>query len=140
VRHLDRFGEGRVRPGLLSGRGGVVRAKISFDEAEDGSKDVEICVLWETSGKGDTDHGILHFERVRNVCGERVVEAQLPLLPTTYDGGVVKVGWFFRARTGDFGPSHRAWLWPPLATSGHPMKRFDRPKLPIYGKKERACK
>lgn len=80
--------------------GSVVRGRVSFDEEEDGSKSVELSVVWETSGKGDTDLGVLHFETVTNARGEHAFVVQLPLLPLSYDGVIVKIGWLVRARRG----------------------------------------
>jgi len=82
--------------------GSVLRGRVSFDEEEGGRGSVELSVLWETSGKGDTDLGVLQFETITNARGEHAFEAQLPLLPLTYDGVIVKIGWLVRARRGEF--------------------------------------
>lgn len=88
----------RCRPGsLLSGR--VALTPL----AEDAERKVELSVLWETEGKGDTDRGVL-LHRVLSdgdpVAGsaEHAFEVKLPLLPVSYAGTLIKVRWLVRVR------------------------------------------
>lgn len=78
--------------------GGVVRGTVTLSPlpGDEGSR-VELSVLWETSGKGDTDLGIVLFRPLEG-RGEFPFEAPLPLLPLSYDGGLLGVGWLVRLR------------------------------------------
>lgn len=78
--------------------GDVVEGHVVFDGSGRGDTTVELSVLWETSGKGDTDIGVLHFERLANDVGRRQFRVQLPLLPLSYDGTIVKIAWLVRVR------------------------------------------
>lgn len=84
--------ERRLRPG------GVVRGTVRLDPTagEEGNR-VELSVLWETSGKGDTDLGLVLF-RVLEGQGSFPFEAPLPLLPLSYDGGLISIQWLVRVR------------------------------------------
>jgi hypothetical protein len=55
-------------------------------------------VLWETSGKGTTDLGVVHHVTLPEAA-EHGFDVQLPLLPLTYVGTLIKVRWFVRVRT-----------------------------------------
>lgn len=84
--------EKRLRPG------GVVRGKVTLDPlAGDESNRVELSVLWETAGKGDTDLGLVLFRELSG-RGEFPFEAPLPLLPLSYDGGILSITWLVRVR------------------------------------------
>ncbi len=87
-----------VAPGTaLSGR-------VTLRPAEDETRQtVELSVLWVTSGKGDTDMGVvLH----RVLCdgdeaaatAAHAFEVTLPLLPLSYAGALLKVQWLVRVR------------------------------------------
>lgn len=84
--------EKRTRPG------GVVRGTVRLDPiaGEEGNR-VELSVLWETAGKGDTDLGLVLF-RVLEGRGAFPFEAPLPLLPLSYDGGLLSIDWLVRVR------------------------------------------
>lgn len=84
--------ESRLRPG------GVVRGTVTLDPLPgDAGGRVELSVLWETSGKGDTDLGLVLF-RVLEGQGSFPFEAPLPLLPLSYDGGLLSIQWLVRVR------------------------------------------
>jgi hypothetical protein len=79
--------------------GELLRAKVRLDPEAAGRR-VELSVLWETSGKGDTDVGVI-FHRVlagEDAAAEHHVEVRLPALPLTYTGDIVKIAWAVRVR------------------------------------------
>lgn len=78
--------------------GGIVRGKVTLSPSpgDEGNR-VELSVLWETSGKGDTDLGVVLF-RTLDSEGTHAFEAPLPLLPLSYDGGLIRIEWLVRAR------------------------------------------
>lgn len=80
--------------------GSALEGRLVFDEDERGDSTVEFSVLWETSGKGDTDMGVVHFAKVTN-RGELAFRVQLPLLPLSYDGTVLTITWLVRVRSGN---------------------------------------
>ena len=66
---------------------------------------VELSVLWYTSGKGDEDMAVHHFERHVSEAGRpldlrvpRRFSTVLPASPLSYDGEIVKVCWCVRLR------------------------------------------
>jgi hypothetical protein len=66
---------------------------------------VELSVLWYTSGKGDEDMAVHHFERNVSEAGRpldlrlpRRFSTVLPASPLSYDGEIVKVCWCVRLR------------------------------------------
>lgn len=78
--------------------GGVVRGTVTLDPiAEEAGNRVELSVLWETSGKGDTDLGLVLFRELEG-RGSFAFEAPLPLLPLSYDGGLLGIQWIVRVR------------------------------------------
>lgn len=88
----------RVEPGgKISGR-----VLLTPSDEEAGRK-VEMSVLWETAGKGDTDLGVI-FHTVltdgdpASASGEHPFEQQLPMLPVSYAGTLIKVRWLVRVR------------------------------------------
>lgn len=84
--------EKRLRPG------GVVRGTVTLEPAlgDEGNR-VELSVLWETAGKGDTDLGLVLFRELSG-RGSFPFEAPLPLLPLSYDGGLIGITWLVRVR------------------------------------------
>lgn len=84
--------EKRHRPG------GVVRGTVTLSPlpGDEGNR-VELSVLWETAGKGDTDLGIVLFRQLEG-RGSFPFEAPLPLLPISYDGGLISISWLVRVR------------------------------------------
>jgi hypothetical protein len=78
--------------------GGVVRGTVTLEPlpGDEGNR-VELSVLWETAGKGDTDLGIVLFRQLEG-RGSFPFEAPLPLLPLSYDGGLLSISWLVRVR------------------------------------------
>ncbi len=69
------------------------------------AKAVELSVLWYTSGKGEEDMSVHHFERAvdepnrpLDIRVPRRFSTMLPMSPLSYDGVIVKVCWCVRIR------------------------------------------
>lgn len=93
-----KFGE--VRSAYRAGEelSGVVQVS-TIDGDKVGA--VELSVLWYTEGKGTTDTGVVWFESFPEAGeAERRIpfRARLPLLPLSYSGELVKIGWVVRVR------------------------------------------
>ena len=84
--------------------GAVLRGRIALRPPPgDESKKVELSVLWETEGKGDTDIGVIFYRVLCDgdpVAGaeEHAFEVDLPALPLSYQGHLLKIGWRVRVR------------------------------------------
>ncbi len=84
--------------------GELLRAKVQLlPLAAHETRRVELAVLWETEGKGDTDQGVILYRVLSEGdpqagTAEHEVEVTLPALPLSYDGSIVKVGWRLRVR------------------------------------------
>jgi hypothetical protein len=84
--------------------GGVVRGRVILTPTDDeASRRVELAVLWETEGKGNTDIGVAYFAVLAD--GDRDAArrthsftAQLPVAPLTYDGRTLRIRWFVRVK------------------------------------------
>lgn len=68
-------------------------------------KAVEIAVLWQTEGKGETDLSVHEFFRMDFEAGDLVdfsspqrFTTTLPHSPLSYDGQLVKIRWCVRIR------------------------------------------
>jgi hypothetical protein len=88
----------RVSPGAML-RGSVVLDPPPGEE----QRRVELSVLWEAFGKGTTDMGVVLFSVLADdeptaARSEHSFETRLPLLPLSYDGNIVKIGWLVRVR------------------------------------------
>jgi len=66
---------------------------------------VEVSVLWHTEGKGDEDLAVHEFQRLGAENGEVLdlgrggrFQTTLPHCPLSYDGAIIKLGWFVRIR------------------------------------------
>jgi hypothetical protein len=66
---------------------------------------LELSVLWHTTGKGDEDMGVHYFEDWSPERGKPLdlsrphgFEVQLPRTPLSYDGFLIKVHWCVRVR------------------------------------------
>jgi hypothetical protein len=66
---------------------------------------LELSVLWHTSGKGDEDLGVVHFEDWSQAKGKPFdrarphgFEVRLPQTPLSYDGFLIKIHWCVRVR------------------------------------------
>ena len=72
--------------------------------SEEARRKVELSVLWETAGKGDTDmgvrllHSVLSDDDPARGNSEHPFEARLPLLPVSYTGTLIKLRWLVRVR------------------------------------------
>lgn len=84
--------------------GGSVAGAVHLAPAPgDEKRAVELSVLWETSGKGDTDQGVVLHQVLVDGDPDRAradhrFRAALPLLPLTYDGNLIKIRWLVRVR------------------------------------------
>lgn len=77
----------------------VVRGQVVLapsPEAED--RKVELSVLWQTEGKGNTDLGVVLHRELPAGEGTHGFEVRLPLLPVSYRGALVSVRWLVRVR------------------------------------------
>ena len=91
---------GHYRPGeRLTGRYMVEGMQLRPARA------VELSVLWYTSGKGEEDMAVHHFERLVDEPGKpldlrvpRRFTTLLPASPQSYDGVIVKICWCVRVR------------------------------------------
>lgn len=86
--------------------GGRLRGRVALEPmAGDEGRKVELSVLWETEGKGDTDIGVV-LHRVLHEGGEGSpgatgtcdLDVVLPLLPVTFAGTLLKLRWLVRVR------------------------------------------
>jgi hypothetical protein len=66
---------------------------------------LELSVLWHTTGKGDEDLGVIHFEDWSPARGKpfdlsqpHAFDVRLPRTPLTYDGFLIKIHWCVRVR------------------------------------------
>jgi hypothetical protein len=90
----------QYQPGnRLSGRFLVDGAQVF------GVRSAELSVLWYTTGKGDEDLAVHHFERLVEEAARpldlrvpRRFATTLPASPLSYDGQIVKVCWCVRLR------------------------------------------
>lgn len=58
----------------------------------------ELSVVWETSGKGDKDIQTILERPLDPRQPEHGFEVQLPVLPLSYDGEIVKISWRVRLK------------------------------------------
>ena len=99
----------RLRPG------GTVSGRVLLDPLpDDERRKVELSVLWETSGKGDTDIGVALFRVLADgdpvaARAEHRFEARLPALPLSYAGTLIKIDWLVRVRRLD--PMGSDFVW-----------------------------
>ena len=80
-------------------RGTVMLVPLSGDEG----RRVELSVLWETEGKGDTDQGVVLYRVLADgdpvaAAAEHAFEAPLTVLPLSYNGTLIKISWLVRVR------------------------------------------
>ena len=84
--------------------GGTVKGRVVLTPSDDeASRRVELAVLWETEGKGNTDIGVAYFAVLADgdpAAARRThsFEAPLPLAPLTYDGRTLRIRWLVRAK------------------------------------------
>lgn len=111
---VNRVGSGtlrRRRRGAVVGRGkdrGLVRSRENDSLARSQPPQIaaiENSVLWETSGKGDTDFGVHFFER-REARKHQAMQLHRPYMfrtvcpnsPLTYQGTLLSISWLVRVR------------------------------------------
>jgi hypothetical protein len=84
--------------------GGTVRGLVRLQTVDSMScRGVDVEIGWRTSGRGDTDKAVVHTERLHEGSippGGMTLEftAELPPVPCTYHGELIKINWFARAR------------------------------------------
>lgn len=83
--------------------GSVLRGRVALEAVPgEPARKVELSVLWETEGKGNTDRGVVLYRLLSDGhasgSSEHAFEATLPALPLSYDGHLVKIGWRVRVR------------------------------------------
>ncbi len=84
--------------------GDVLRAAIRLEPLPgDEGRRVEASVLWETSGKGDTDAGVILHSVLSSGDGlgaraTHRLEVEPPALPFSHRGRLIKIGWCVRVR------------------------------------------
>jgi hypothetical protein len=62
---------------------------------------LELSVLWITSGKGEVDEGVIHYEKLADdVRADEPVtlDVRLPLTPTSFAGEHLTITWMVRVR------------------------------------------
>jgi hypothetical protein len=71
---------------------------------------LELSILWQTEGKGNVDIGVINFESLmpQSAGVNRGIEAtgpihsrfsaELPAIPLSYHGNLLKIHWFVRVR------------------------------------------
>jgi hypothetical protein len=74
-------------------------------EGTPGPRAAELSVLWYTSGKGEEDMAVHHFERLVDEPSRPLdlrvphrFSTVLPASPLSYDGHIVKICWCVRVR------------------------------------------
>jgi hypothetical protein len=84
--------------------GDTLRGRVELVPLEgDASRKVELSVLWETEGKGDTDVGVI-LHRVLSdgdspaARGTHRFEVELPALPLSQASKLLKIRWRVRVR------------------------------------------
>jgi hypothetical protein len=80
--------------------GGVLEGTLTVQRTSP-VRGLELSVLWLTTGRGDVDEGVVHFEKIsEEACDSRAVElaVRLPLAPTSYSGENLGIAWMVRVR------------------------------------------
>jgi hypothetical protein len=80
--------------------GAVLEGTLSV-QASSPVRGLELSVLWLTTGRGDADEGVAHFEKIpEDACDGRAIplEVRLPLAPTSYSGEKLEIAWMVRVR------------------------------------------
>lgn len=98
---------------LLDGRGSrqyypgeTLAGSYRFDSVGgDDIRAVEVSILWQTEGKGNTDFGVHAFWRLDAASGDWIdprrpgrFSTVLPSNPLSYPGIIVKIEWRIRVR------------------------------------------
>lgn len=61
---------------------------------------VTVRAMWETQGKGNTDRLTVAEQSFAPSPGDVTFQLQLPLLPLSYDGHLLKIGWLVTVTSG----------------------------------------
>jgi len=81
--------------------GDALKGTVAWDSPGSSEDSAELSVLWYTEGKGDQNTGVVHFEEFAlDDRRKHPFSAELPLLPLTYHGHLLKIHWLVRVRTG----------------------------------------
>jgi len=86
--------------------GAIIKGKVALLPLPgDEELGVELAILWETVGKGDTDLGVIYHRVLVDkntprsaATAEHAFEAQLPALPLSYGGRLIQIIWRVRVR------------------------------------------
>jgi hypothetical protein len=69
------------------------------------TRSVELSVLWQTSGKGTEDLGVIHYrawkaddESLAELPNPGTFTIRLPRTPLSYNGELIKIHWLARVR------------------------------------------
>jgi hypothetical protein len=84
----------------------VLEFEYTIENVQCGSiSAVEVSVLWLTEGKGTEDMGVHYFQRLSgNSLGAidwskpQCLKVPLPESPLSYEGKILKISWWVRAR------------------------------------------
>ena len=76
--------------------GSMLRGKVRLVPGD--ARYTELSVVWETSGKGDKDVQVILERPIDPNQHEHAFEVQLPVLPLSYDGEIVKISWRVRLK------------------------------------------
>ncbi len=81
--------------------GDALKGTVAWESPGASEDAAELSVLWYTEGKGDQNTGVVHFEEFAlDDRRKHTFAADLPLLPLTYHGHLLKIHWLVRVRTG----------------------------------------
>ncbi|MBK7583738.1 MAG: hypothetical protein IPI67_26530 [Myxococcales bacterium] len=84
--------------------GGVLRGRVVLTPlAGQEERKVELTVMWMTDGKGNTDLEVALFRVLSDGAGDAATgshrfEVNLPLLPVSYTGTLLKLRWLVSVR------------------------------------------
>jgi len=95
--HLDGNQREYVAGEKISGE-----VEVGYFGSEVELRQAEVAVLWYTEGKGDQDDGVAYlaklWEGATQPMGSQRFSVQLPLLPLSYQGRLLKIHWAVRVR------------------------------------------
>jgi hypothetical protein len=83
----------------------LLAGAFCIDDPPPDLESVELSVLWQTEGKGDTDMGVIHHTAweqkggtLAGLANPEEFSVTLPRSPWSYDGQLVKIRWCVRVR------------------------------------------
>ena len=102
--------------------GATLTGSVEVQSSAEELKSLELSVLWQTEGKGDTDTGLACFEALAACPGSHPFSVDLPLLPLTYYGHLLKIHWVVRVRVDRHGGQDQVYerLFTLRAPAGSP--------------------